>query len=152
LSRSAAWKARNPSCCSTPADQGDASAAQAPTSGCTWKGALYEWYLKELAADKDPVGDERAALSEHVSARLLQQIERKRRSPDGMEADYFIQAQDYLDDWLGQVTVKAGKINKSTAKVDATLGEKPDDMRTLRVTLVFESGVWKISHVQAATR
>ena len=113
--------------------------------------AFYEWYLTQLAADKDPVSDDSAALKERVAAPLLQLIERKRRSPEGMDADYFIQAQDYLDEWLGQVSVKPRAISKTTAKVDATLGEKPDSLRRLRVTLVRESGTWKISRVQAAT-
>jgi ABC-type transporter MlaC component len=113
--------------------------------------AFYEWYLKELAADKDPISDELPALREHVSAQLIKQIERKRRSPDGMEVDYFLQAQDYLDDWLTRVVVKQSQTNRITAKVDTTLGEKPDDIRRLRITLVRESGAWKIRDVQAVS-
>jgi len=127
-----------------------ASAQQVATPEQCTK-VFYEWYLAQLAADKDPVSDDSPALKDRVATPLLRLIERKRRSPDGMDADYFIQAQDYLDDWLVQVSVKPRTISKTTAKVDATLGEKPDTSRKLRVTLIRESGTWKISRVQAAT-
>jgi hypothetical protein len=64
-----------------------------------------------------------------------------------LEADYFIQAQDYADDWLGHVAVKAVKLGAVSTTVAVDLGVDPATLRRLAVTLVREGGTWKISKV-----
>ncbi len=37
---------------------------------------FYQWYMKELAADRNPLLDKNKSLSNYVAASLLQQIKR----------------------------------------------------------------------------
>jgi hypothetical protein len=71
-----------------------------PQSAKTTVVAFYKWYLHALAADKEPLEDDRAELARYVSLPLLREIDRRIHSDEGMDADYFIQAQDVLPDWL----------------------------------------------------
>jgi hypothetical protein len=108
---------------------------------------FYEWYLRLLVESKDPMHDEAAVLSKYVSGTLVKEIERKIHSPDGMESDYFIRAQDYLDDWPSNVSVAAPHVNGATATVTVGLGAAKPSAYRLTVTLVKEKGTWKIRKV-----
>jgi Protein of unknown function (DUF3828) len=109
---------------------------------------FYKWYLNELAQNHDPLSGGTKCLAPYVSASLLRQITRMMHSPDGMEADYFIQAQDYLDGWLHHVSTSDTKVQAGVATTIVTLGEKPEEQYRLFVTLVREAGVWKIRRVK----
>ena len=109
---------------------------------------FYKWYMKEVAADRNPLLDKSKALSNHVAASLLQQIKRKLSSMDGMEDDYFMQAQDYLDDWVTSIAVAAPTVNGDVAKVTLTLGATDQSRSELDVTLRREKAEWKITQVQ----
>jgi hypothetical protein len=109
---------------------------------------FYEWYLNELAQNHDPLSGDKKCLVPYVSAPLLRQITRMMHSPDGMEADYFIQAQDYLDGWLHHVSTSDTKVQAGVATTVVTLGEKPQEQYRLSVTLAKEAGVWKIRRVK----
>jgi hypothetical protein len=108
---------------------------------------FYKWYLRLLAENKDPMHDEAAMFSNYVSGALVKDIEKKIHSPDGMESDYFIQAQDYLDDWPGNVSVATPRIERATAKVTVSLGAAKSSAYRLAVTLVKEKSTWKIRKV-----
>jgi hypothetical protein len=84
--------------------------------------AFYSWYLAQLVANKDPWHSDRATLRRHVSPELLGEIQRKMESADGLEADYFIQAQDYDDDWPNHVAATLVLTQGKTAKVNLALG------------------------------
>jgi hypothetical protein len=105
---------------------------------------FYKWYLSELAQNHDPLSGDKKSLVPYVSASLLRQITRMMHSPDGMEADYFIQAQDYLDGWLQHVSTSDTRRQAGVATTIVTLGEKPEDQHRLSVTLLKEAGMWKI--------
>jgi hypothetical protein len=109
---------------------------------------FYKWYLSELAQNHDPLSGDKKSLVPYVSASLLRQITRMMHSPDGMEADYFIQAQDYLDGWLQHVSTSDTRRQAGVATTIVTLGEKPEDQHRLSVTLLKEAGVWKIVRVK----
>ena len=109
---------------------------------------FYKWYLLEMKANHDPVSGDRKALAAYVSAPLLHEIEVRMKSPDGLDADYFIQAQDYLDDWVSSVSAKTTNMQSSTATTVVTLGGKPESLYRLSVTWVKESGDWKIRRVK----
>src|SRR5262249_28319473 len=55
--------------------------------------AFYHWYVAELAGHRDPLHDDRGKMESYVSKVLLQEIDRRVNSPDGLDADYFTQAQ-----------------------------------------------------------
>lgn len=110
---------------------------------------FYGWYLHSLAADHDPFRDDRTKLSKYVSKALIKEIERRMNSANGLDADYFIQAQDYLDDWENNISVAMPKINGNTASVVVTLGATKDSRHRLALILMKEDRVWKIRKIRA---
>ena len=83
---------------------------------------FYTWYLQLLAKNKDPLTDEPIIFSKYVSAKLIHEIEKEINSPDGMEYDHFIQAQDYMDEWLTNISVTTQGVYKDKATATVTLG------------------------------
>ncbi len=70
-------------------------------------------------------------------------------SKDGMENDYFIQAQDYLEDWVTSIAVATPAANGDVATTKLTLGATDQSRSELYVTLRREKAEWKITQVQA---
>jgi hypothetical protein len=123
-------------------------ARAADTSADTTVVSFYDWYLHDLNNGQDPISTDPVTLSKYVAKSLIQEIKRKIDSPDGMERDYFIQAQDYMDDWLGHVTVVRSSQTADRGSVDVTLGRRDETKQRLHVLLLKEAGVWKIRHVE----
>ena len=121
---------------------------QAPVADVA--GDFYAWYLAELKSNRDPLNDDPTALSTKVSKALVREIQRRMASPDGLDADYFLQAQDYYDDWLDHVTAQAVRVSRSSATLHVDLGANPSTRHRLIVTLIREDARWKIRRV--ATR
>jgi hypothetical protein len=133
---------------STQAGMGRTALASEPRTPDATVSEFYVWYLHDLEADHDPMHDERAELSGYVSKKLIAEIEQKLNSADGMDADYFTKAQDYMDDWATHVMVAKSTINAGNAVLIVSLGATKDSLRRLRVTLVQEDKTWKIRTVQ----
>jgi ABC-type transporter MlaC component len=110
--------------------------------------SFYDSYLQLLEKNRDPFTQDTAFMKQYVAASLLAEIGRRLKSPDGMEEDYFIQAQDYLDEWKGHISVAEVESKGTTAVTVMTLGLKTKGEYRLRVTLRKEAGAWKIVKVQ----
>lgn len=124
----------------------DASAATAKPDAAA--AAFYKWYLNELDEHRDPSSGDQKALVPYVTTSLLHEIKRTMESPDGLDADYFIQAQDYLDDWVQHVSTSDTKLQPGFTTTIVTLGDSPKAPYRLLVTLQKESGMWKIRRVK----
>jgi len=109
--------------------------------------AFYHWYLAQMAADTDPWEHDLDGLSAFVAPGLIEDIQRQRTSPGGLDEDYFIKSQDYLDSWTTQIVTKPISAGGRFAVVNVTLGKAPDDHLKLRVTLVAAGKAWKILKV-----
>ena len=109
--------------------------------------AFYRWYLAQVTQSREPLLDDRAKLRTYVAAPTVASIVRRMNSADGLDTDYFLQAQDIQDSWKGQV--KAERISKTqlVAETFVTLGEGQTH-HVLNVQLRKEKGVWKISRVR----
>jgi hypothetical protein len=112
---------------------------------------FYVWYLKELSKNRDPLSDSAATMRTYVSSRTLAKIRRMINSPDGMEADYFLQTQDYMEEWLPPPKSQIKKIGNTNSELVVTLGENTENKYQLSVTMLKEEGRWKISKVIALT-
>jgi hypothetical protein len=132
-------------CCVAAVGQEAASATVKPDVAAA---AFYKWYLNQLEENHDPLRGDQKSLVPYVSASLLREITLKMQSPDGMDADYFIQAQDYLDDWLEHISTSDTRVQAGVATTVVSLGERPERRYRLSVTLVKEAGVWKIRRVK----
>lgn len=114
--------------------------------------AFYQWYLHSLVADHVPLTDDRAELAGYVSASLIKEIEQRMQSEDGLDADYFIQAQDYHDDWENNISVTKATVAGNAATVFVTLGASKESRQCLALTLKKEDRAWKIRKVRQQNR
>jgi hypothetical protein len=125
--------------------QAPANSPSTPQSTLT---AFYYWYLESLAKSRDPLHDDRSKIEAYVSKGLLREIDRLSNSSDGLDEDYFIRAQDYLNDWASNIVVSDVKINGSAASAKVTLGSTKQSRHPLALNLINEGDVWKISRVK----
>ncbi|NBF03296.1 DUF3828 domain-containing protein [Pseudomonas sp. Fl5BN2] len=109
--------------------------------------AFYSWYLQTFSEDKDPLTDNLPQMKQYVSESLIAKIKTQMASPDGLEEDYFIKAQDYMEEWLTQIKVSDPQVQGSTAKEQVTLGNTPDTTQVVDVRMIKDKGCWKIDQV-----
>jgi hypothetical protein len=126
-----------------------ASSASAQASPEDTLRSFYKWYLQAVVANHPPTRTS-AKVSAASSARLRTWF----RSRTGREwdADYFIDAQDYDDDWATNIAVSKATINGNRANLTVTLGPKKSaanaiGQRELKIKMVKETGGWKIDRV-----
>ena len=110
--------------------------------------AFYKWYLHSLAAGREPLSDDRKEISKYVSSSLVREIDKRMNSDEGIDEDYFIKSQDYLDDWERNVVVDKATVDGNQALVPLKLGEAGESRRSFSIALVREAGSWKIRSVQ----
>ena len=102
---------------------------------------FYQWYIRELNGDRDPIKQPQA-LSRYVTARLIGEINRQIRAGE-YDADYFTCIQESPKDWEQKMAINA---IKSTPDSPAFYVEKPP--YKIKVTLQQEANVWKIDRAQ----
>src|SRR5262249_1274886 len=107
----------------------------------------------DLANHHVPLTDDRTKMASFVGRGLLRDLDRRLKSPEGFDEDYFIRAQDYLEDWPQNIVVSNVRTNSKTASALVTLGAIAESKQQLGLRLLTESGRWKISRVsQPITR
>lgn len=109
---------------------------------------FYRWYVKTIESKRDPMADFSTELSGYVSKSLISEVRTAMANEGGLEADYFIQAQDYSDDWSTNVRVTKSKIHGNTATLELELGASANTRQRLAVMLVREYRTWKIRRVR----
>ena len=108
---------------------------------------FYEWYLAELSRGGAVLDKNKTTVLKSVSKRLGKFIYSPAYEEYG--ADYFIDAQDYDENWQVTTTKAVIKGNKATLKVllAASRGPRPEFKQTLTIKMVKENGAWKIDMV-----
>jgi hypothetical protein len=109
--------------------------------------AFYHWYLGALANDRHPLRDDRTQVERYVSKELLQEIDRRANNPEGLGEDYFIEAQDFLEDWASNIVVSNVRIDGRVASALVTLGATKQSRHRLALNLINEGNMWKVSKV-----
>jgi hypothetical protein len=109
---------------------------------------FYAWYLKTIESQQDPMTDRPDQMSEYVAKPLLTQLRRMMAQEGGLEADYFIHAQDYLDDWSTTISATNSTIRGNSATLELTLGASPKTRQHLALTMTREQRRWKIRKVR----
>ena len=105
--------------------------------------SFYRWYVTELVANRNPL-ENRKELKRFATERLLKEIDRMKKGPDGLDGDYFVDAQDFDALWAKNITVSDVKITGTKATADVLLAGKGDMRRRLQVSLVRGGGIWKV--------
>jgi hypothetical protein len=109
--------------------------------------SFYSWYVTALVANRDPV-KQRPEMKRFATDRLLKEIDKMKKGPEGLNGDYFLDAQDFDEQWAKNISVSNMKIEGSKATAHVLL-DGPEGMRKkLVVQLVNDAGTWKIDKVQ----
>jgi hypothetical protein len=107
---------------------------------------FYNGYVRPSGKNAEPLGKNsslRKYLSAQLTAKKIKAFEREN------QADYFVQSQEWSDEWENKFTVSKAVIKGATATVVVTF---PQDYPRVEVTLKKEAGGWKIAGVQNASR
>lgn len=111
---------------------------------------FYKWYFTELNASREPILQSKPKMLRSISSRLARWVYSPAYSEYG--ADYFIDAQDYDENWANGVSSTAATIKGSAATLNILLSPKKGSnsgfgKRTLKLKMVREAGLWKIDSV-----
>ena len=109
--------------------------------------SFYHWYVTALIAKKQPM-ENRKEMKRFVTERLLNEIDKMVKGPDGLDGDYFLDAQDFDNLWAKNITVSELKVSGKNARAEVLLTGKGEMRRRLKVSLVNDGAVWKIDKVQ----
>jgi hypothetical protein len=112
---------------------------------------FYTWYLPLILKNGDPLRQNRETLSTYSAKALLDEIDAL-IAKDDLDADYFTQAQDFLENWPKRVAVTATKVSSNTATTRVALGTSAKQKQHLAVSLIKEANVWKIRKVKRVSR
>lgn len=130
-----------------PTAETSALAQTSMTPEATVRG-FYQWYLHALNQDEEPLRKYQAEMSKFVTQRLMSSLRRALKRPEGIDADLFIDAQDWDKTWEKNISVSKARIQGTRATISVTLkGGGSVGNRKLRVGLRKEGGVWKIDSV-----
>jgi hypothetical protein len=126
------------------------AAEPAKTAGATPEATIrsfYNWYVTALVANRDPM-KQRAEMKRFATDRLVKEIDKMKKGPEGLNGDYFLDAQDFDEQWAKKISVSNVKIEGAKATAHVLL-DGPEGMRKkLVVQLVNDAGAWKIDKVQ----
>ena len=107
--------------------------------------SFYHWYVKETLSNHRPLED-RKEMRRSVSERLLREIDHIVQGPDGLDGDYFLDAQDFDESWANHITVSTPELKGDRGNTIVSL--KGTQMsRKLQIALVREKSGWKIDKV-----
>lgn len=125
---------------------GNHAAAAENASAVQFSKAFYQQYMKALAQDDfDRIKPDR--LKAYLTPSLIARLKKMENSEEGFDADYFIKAQDYLDDWVMHIQVKERNVDQTAASITVTLGEK--EPQQLEIRLKFQNHQWRIDGVES---
>ncbi len=109
---------------------------------------FYRWYVQALIKEREPFVDGRAELKRFATERLIKQIDRARKGPDGLDGDYFLDAQDFDKDWASNITVSTPIVKDKRATVEVKLKGSELGTRDLLIEMALDHGVWKVDKVE----
>ena len=108
---------------------------------------FYRWDVTNLVANRDPM-KQRKEMRRYASERLLKEIARMKTGPDGLDGDYFVDAQDFDPLWSKNISISAVSIMGDKGTANVLLDGAKGMHKKLLVHLVKENGTWKVDKVQ----
>ena len=108
---------------------------------------FYRWYVTNLVTNREPM-KQRSEIRRYATERLLKEIGRMEKGPDGLDGDYFTDAQDFDPLWAKQIEISAVKIQDDKSSAQVLLNGAKNMRKKLVVHLVREAGTWKVDKVQ----
>ena len=109
--------------------------------------AFYKWYVHALNHNVPEPLKEKTAANKYVTTRLLNRIAKQMASEEGIDADYFLSAQDFDAKWETNIVIGKVTTTAATSTVNAVLPSKLMGNSKLKIMLKKEAGTWKIDKV-----
>ena len=109
---------------------------------------FYAWYVRTLNENKDPIGDYRQEMRRFVTGRLLREIEGVKKGPDGLNGDYFVNAQDFDKEWEKNIAIENVDLKNDRGTMDVVLSGQQAGQKKLRVSVIKKPKGWKIDKVE----
>jgi hypothetical protein len=129
---------------STPAAEPAKSSSATPEESIR---SFYRWYVTALVANRNPM-EQRTELKRFATGRLLKEIDQMKKGPDGLDGDYFLDAQDFDSLWAKNITISAVQTNGDKCNAHVLLDGSKGMRKKLIVRLVKEGESWKVDKVQ----
>jgi len=108
---------------------------------------FYRWYVTNLVANRDPM-KQRQEIRRYATERLLKEIDKMVKGPDGLDGDYFVDAQDFDPLWAKNISISDVKTVGDKCAAHVLLNGSKDMKKKLLVHLVKDGGAWKVDKVQ----
>jgi Protein of unknown function (DUF3828) len=108
---------------------------------------FYHWYVTNLVANRDPM-KQRTEIRQYATERLLREIDKMVKSPDGLDGDYFVDAQDFDPLWAKNISISNVQTHGDKSSAHVLLNGAKGMQKKLVVHLVREGGTWKVDKVQ----
>jgi len=110
---------------------------------------FYRWYVTNLVANRDPM-KQRKEMRRYATERLLKEIDKMVKGPDGLDGDYFTDAQDFDPLWAKNISISGVKTAGAKSNAHVLLDGAKGMRKKLVVDLVKEEGTWKVDKVHGA--
>jgi hypothetical protein len=123
----------------------NAAEPAATPEGCIH--GFYQWYVTNLAANRDPM-KQRTEIRRYATERLLKELSKMKKGPDGLDGDYFTDAQDFDPLWAKNISISGVKTQGDKSSANVLLNGSQGMKKNLVVQLVKENGTWKVDKVQ----
>ena len=108
---------------------------------------FYNWYVTNLVANRDPM-KQRKEIRRYATERLLKEIDKMVKGPEGLNGDYFTDAQDFDPLWAKNISISAVQTKGDKSNAHVLLKGSQGMQKKLIVYLVKELGTWKVDKVQ----
>lgn len=106
---------------------------------------FYKSYIIIFSGETEPSD---LFLARSVSTELIKKLHKLSSIEGGLGSDYFLDAQDYFDEWEENITIAPITVAGKRAKAVVTLGLSAAGMHQLSVDLVLVDHQWKITKVR----
>lgn len=108
---------------------------------------FYNWYVTSLAANREPL-KQRKEIRQYATERLLREIHKMEKGPDGLEYDYFVNAQEVDPQWAKNISISNVQTHGDKSSAQVLLNSSKEMQIKLLVHLVKEGATWKVDKVQ----
>ena len=108
---------------------------------------FYRWYVTNLVANRDPM-KQRKEIRQYATERLLREIDKMVKGPDGLDGDYFVDAQDFDPLWAKNISISNLQTHGDKSSAHVLLNGAKGTQKKLLVHLVKEGSTWKVDKVQ----
>jgi hypothetical protein len=110
---------------------------------------FYRWYVANLVANRDQM-KQRTEIRRYATERLLKEIDKMMKEPNGLDGDYFVDAQDFEPLWAKNISISDVQVHGDKSDARVLLHGSRGMRKKLMVHLVKEAGTWKVDKVRSA--